>query len=563
MKKILMVLSLILLPSLGQASFSARLLSDLSFYWSAYRCEQFITEIRVNGIFYETTLIMKVKLANGRLWYKNNYIYYPVPGKYEFKWIFRLPTECVITNCQVWDQKTGKYLSAPAIDLSTGEKNYDPYSSQTPQLLLRQYRGRQFSGYWDQFYQLNLAPVNHDEMKEIVIKYLAPCRMYWAKRRVVIDTRQFYSPSDGLYNFDRKPAEFRVIDYNNPDIPPENISNISVPWQKQAGFWYATTGPDDIRFSNQCVLAVAKESSEGKFLQTYTDSIHQFYQLATLPYVEDADIPARHIIIGYDLVVEPYQSIDLRKTVIDQTYEPILYATTPSDSLVFVTSLFTVKLLDTKFAARTPKFIRSRLDQVKTNVPTLNTLPFMLREAVQFLNDRGAAGEIWVVSNDKEHSNPAQTAMDIVNQTYFQAQHPVRFRLVDAAIYNLPYVRINNIYYRGNEYLYEILVRLTRGAMCALRNSASYDWGDNLMDCLTPVVSSVEIDPRPYQELSFSRIPINWGRTNFNVNSRYYELGLYTGEVPFQIDYYGNLHERLYSKNFSFSSNNQGYSEEL
>lgn len=295
----------------------------------------------------------------------------------------------------------------------------------------------------------------------------------------------------------------------------------------------------------------------------YSGYWDQFYQLATLPQVADADIPPRHIITGYDLVVEPYQSSDFRKTVIHLTYEPILYATTPSDSLALVTSLFTVKWLDTKFVAPDPNFIRGRIDQVKTNVPTLNMLPFMLREAVQFLNDRGVAGEICLVSNDKEHSNPQQTAMDIVNQTYFQAQHSIRCRLVVAAISNVPCLRINNIYYRGNEYLYEILVCLTKGAMCALRNSASYDWGDNLMDCLTPVASSVDIDPRPYQGLSFSRVPINWGRTNFNVTSRYYEIGLYTGEVPFQIDYYGNLHERLYSKNFSFPPNNQGDSEGL
>lgn len=81
MKKTFVVLSLILLPALGQASFSARLLSDPSFCWNVYKCEQFITEIRVNGIFYETTLIMKVKLTRGPHWYKNNYVYQTVPGK--------------------------------------------------------------------------------------------------------------------------------------------------------------------------------------------------------------------------------------------------------------------------------------------------------------------------------------------------------------------------------------------------------------------------------------------------------------------------------------------------
>jgi hypothetical protein len=99
--------------------------------------------------------------------------------------------------------------------------------------------------------------------------------------------------------------------------------------------------------------------------------------------------------------------------------------------------------------------------------------------------------------------------------------------------------------------------------MLFLRKSVSYNWGDDLMDCLTPVVSSVEIDPRPAQGLSFSRIPINWGRKDFNVTSRYFEIGLFAGDPPFQIDYYGNLNDKLYSKQFTFPTNNAGYAIEL
>ena len=179
------------------------------------------------------------------------------------------------------------------------------------------------------------------------------------------------------------------------------------------------------------------------------------------------------------------------------------------------------------------------------------------------MNDRDISGEIWVISNAKTHSSPAQTAMDIINQTYFKAKHTIKFRFIDAAFYNLPSVRINNQYYRGNEYLYENLARLSNGSMVFLRNINSYNCSDALMDCLTPVVSAVEIDPIPTQGLTFSRIPINWGRTNFNITSRYFEIGLFTGNPPFDIQYYGNLNDQLYAKKFTFQTNNQGYSEQL
>lgn len=527
--------------------------------WDQLQYEKFQTEIKVQGLFYETAINMKVKLGK-RDWNCEE----PYSGKYEFVWTFYLPDESVITDCLLWDESENKYISAQLIDLATAEASYDRNSPNIPQLLLREYRNRNYSGNWDHFYQLKISPVEKSEVKDVIIKYITPCQMYWDVRRIGIHSRQFYNPYTRC-NTDAS-AEFKVIDYDNPDKAPRIVNDMPSSWEKQGDFWYAKTGPYNPSFYYDSILRVEKEEKSGKFLQIYDDGVNQFYQLATLPHIQNSDRPARHIIIAIDLIdehVDNYHYYDSREQTIERLKWPMLYGATTKDSIVFVTSDFNVKWLDNQFIQSTKDIITARLETIKTIVPKLNTLPFMLREAVQFLNDRNLPGEIWYISNDKQHSDPAATAMDIVQQTYFSAKNQIKFRIIDAAYKDRNSYYINNKRYRGNEYLYENLSRLSKGTMVTLINEYNYNRVDAMLDCLAPMVSSVEIDPIPEAGISFSRITLNRGRQNFNITSRYFEIGLFDGNAPFQINYFGKFNNNLYHKNFSIEENNSDIPEDF
>lgn len=150
--KFLIIFSVILffLPNSGSASFRARLLSDLTYYWSSLKYGKFVTEISVQGLFYETSINMKVRLA--RVYYWSKGCVSPQEGNYEFIWIFDFPDESIITDVLIWDENEGKYVSPVVIDLETAESQYDSNSPNASQLLLRGYQGRNWSGNWDHFY---------------------------------------------------------------------------------------------------------------------------------------------------------------------------------------------------------------------------------------------------------------------------------------------------------------------------------------------------------------------------------------------------------------------------
>lgn len=51
----------------------------------------------------------------------------------------------------MWDDSKNEFTSAQMIDLSTAEENYDEQNTSKQQLLMREYRNRNYNGTLDNF----------------------------------------------------------------------------------------------------------------------------------------------------------------------------------------------------------------------------------------------------------------------------------------------------------------------------------------------------------------------------------------------------------------------------
>jgi len=519
-------------------------------YWQVLEFNKFETEVKVDGLFYETTLIMRVRLGKDYRYSSGSYVLRdPYPGSYEFIWNFNLPEKAVITDCKMWDDLERKYISAQMIDLSTAEENYDRENTSIQQLLLREYRNRNYNGTLDNFLELKINPVDSREYKEIQIKYLTPCEIYWDVRRFNIHTRNFYQPysrrinSNYVYPNNDKPAVFKIIDKNNPNEKPRNIANINGNWLKAGDYWQWQIGPRIVYsdWNNNAILSVPLEIVDGEYLKTFDDGNDKFYQCSVLPQITNDDRPAKNVIIAIDVVNE--------NTNLDILKYSIKYGLAEKDSVLFIVSDFNPKWLGSNFQNKTDQLVDQKFEEAKAYNPKLNTLPFILRAAVNKFNQIDKGGEIWLISDDETHAETAAEAMEIVEQTVHAARHDIKFRILDAGYGSDIY--INNKYYRGNQYLYENLFRLTGGSYKRLRDYPNYDWADVGFDVFAPIIGVVEIDPIPQTGFSFSRIDLNNGRKSFNMMSRYFQIGLYDGDIPFDILYNGNFNDELYRKNFT------------
>jgi hypothetical protein len=211
---------------------------------------------------------------------------------------------------------------------------------------------------------------------------------------------------------------------------------------------------------------------------------------------------------------------------------------------------FTPAVYDSNFVPATPLHLTKIFARLK-NLPSpkLNSLPQLLRQCVNVFNIHKRSGEIWLVSNANTHCDPPATAMEIISQTLGIAEHPIKFKIINADLSYWPAFWINNQNYVGDDYLFENLTRLSWGTFVKLRQAAySYNFVDAMLDGLAPTTTSVEVAADPAGGLSYSRFQLNRGRVNFPITLPYYEIGLFDGSAPFHVNYFGLIDGDLFAK---------------
>lgn len=548
-----LVLIIMMISSYAYAGFHAEKLNGWEYWWSSeiLKCE---TRIEAYGLFYETTLDLKIRLGKSDYWdyYAQKYICQnPPSGDWEFVWDFNLPQDAYIKDFQVWDDSKSAFTPAKIIDLTTAESNYQSNRTQRLSALLRQYMRRDYNGSYNLQYNLKIGPVRWDGTAEFTITYVSPCRMQFYKRLITDYTGQFYTPASTYSGCNSNaPLTIYLNDYNNPDTAPKNFMGINNAWYKSNGSWVTSSDYS----MNGCVIELAPESNSGSFLRTYADNDNKFYQLAVNPHLDYEKRSPRNIVMAFDLIGSTI-STDRRTKIIDKIETPLILSTTDKDSIAFVTSSFNVNWIDDNYFPRTETLINQRLSQIKNMVPKLNTLPYMLKEIADFIDSKDRDAEIWIVSDDYQTAKRAETVMELLQQAFFKIKKNVKFRILDVADSYYSYYILNK-YYNGNAYLYENLSRLTGGTFEVLRDVYELSWVDKVMDCFAPMVTTVEIDPMPLGGVAFSAVNLNEGRNNFDIADRYFQLGMFEGTAPFNLSYYGYFTGENYFKNIDLSEDN-------
>jgi hypothetical protein len=541
------------------ADFNARRLTDSQTWWNTQiqKCE---SKIEVYGLLYETTINLKMKLGKGYRWdLQDYYCQNPYPGQYEFIWTFSLPKNAYIKELNVWDAKKGSFVQTSVINLSSAESLYNPSSTSSTNVLLRQYMRRDYNGSYNLQYDLRVSPINWDESVEFVIKYVSPCEESYEKRIIEDYSYVFYTNYSSDCYTSTLP-KYMVRDYNNPDIAPENFQSFSKTWTKQGDYWVVNLAPPN-DYPSYFKLSFPSESPDGKFLRTASQDPYLFYQLSTKPFITDGQRFSRKIVIAFD-IIQQYMGDYSRNNFLGMIKDALMISTTDKDSLVFVTSDFNVKWLNDNFQQRSENFINTQLNQVNQIVPKLNTLPYMLKDIVQYLNEKRTDAEVWLISDDYQTGVRAETVMDLLDQTFYSAKNKIVFNIIDVSNSYYGYY-IQNKNYRGNEYLYENLTRLSGGNFGTTYSKYYKYFIDEVLDCWAPKISTVEIDPIPQNGLSYSRIDLNNGRNNFNITSRYFQLGMFYGNSPFTLNYFGNYSNGSYFNTIQLNDDNISVSDSL
>jgi len=458
MKRIILIV--LMAVNLSHAGFYARHLTYNN-SWRSFEFKQLSCQVDARGLFYETTIVFEIGLT---ICYNDT----PRVGDYEIRWDFSLPDEAIITDCQMQpvDSASGHFIAAEIVDLTTADERYQTHQKTNPSLLLRQRWERNYDSSLLKSYQMKFSPVHFalraHKTPVIKISYLTPCVATYNARRIYLPLNEFW-----VYRI--CPVTIRYFDPDNPTATPDVVTGIhfSTPWKLINGYWQTTYHTS--YFPSQTIVAACPETATRSYLRTFTNEKAQFYQLSILPPLPPENRNPKSILLAVDVTDEGENSL-YHYDLFNEFKQAVQLSVSPFDSIAMIYSGFIPLVYDTLFVPVSDKVLTAMFVTLHSAaIPKLNTLPQLLRIAVKFFNDRHQAGEIWLLTNARAHSNPPATAMEIIDQSLNIAEYPLILRIINNDSQYWPYLYINQQRYLGNDYLYENLASLSWRSFVKLR----------------------------------------------------------------------------------------------
>jgi len=549
MKKLILVLVILLglsVPSKA-GSFVATGLNDPGETWSYFTTTGMTVSLENFGTFVQVEIQSRSHMSCSS-WRC------PTNQPFQVKIPFELPKEAVLTSAGLFDGT--KWIDAKAVDVFKAEEIYEQTPKSDLRLLLRRVIQRNYYGKSLSRYELLLSPVTLKKDFVFRVKYVIHTTPGIWQMRTGSQLGDFFE-SCPTYHCDL-PVSFYFVDLDFPSNQPEFIygvrNKIIYPFTKAGTKWKTSVPAKYINFYSGVGIHWFRPLSKGPELRLFEDESGKFYSLMLTPPLQSAERKARHILIIYDLAENIPGSFS-RTQLVNEFKVMATSGLEDSDSINVLLTDFVPKTLREHFVPATNQTVNQLFAEInQAPQPHLSTLPQLLRAAKDYFNREAVPGEIWLISSATKHSKPLSVANEIINLSFRELKQAVSFRIFDCSQTDWQYAMwINNSYYYGNDYLYENLARLSHGTVVKARNLAAWQLRDALANAFFPAVDAVEVDALPQSGFHESRFLLNSGRSHFPIAWPYMELGRYQGDLPFEIDYYGKVDNKIYKHTLTIS----------
>ncbi|HDL19132.1 MAG TPA: T9SS type A sorting domain-containing protein [Bacteroidetes bacterium] len=519
------------------ANFYAIGLNNTNEHWSYFSSKAVSVKIDNYGGFTKVEIQGRYRMICTR---------WSCPSSQPFQFVarFSLVAGAVVTSAAVY--QNNEWIEAKPVDVLTAEDIYNATGKSDTRLMMRRRVKRTYWGSEQTDYEFRLSPIdkNHDFIFKIV--YLVKNKPSLWRLRTALNLREFLA-GDIHY----LPVSFTFSDIDRPESTPTFIYGISqnTPFiQQEDGVWKATVTGRFIRYSGPGI-AWWRPFFDLSELRVFRNEDGKFYHLMLPPPLttNPGQRKPKNVLILYDLA-DAIPSQFMRSFLINEFKVMAVSGLSDLDSINVLLTDFIPMTLRNHFIPATNENVDILFKEVKqAPQPHLSTLPQLLRAAKDFFNRENRAGEIWIISSATKHSQPISVANEIIDLSLRRIKKPVVIKVFDCSrtdYYNRVY--INGKTYYGNQYLYQNLARLSKGAVLQAQSKATWNLRDGLVNVFFPSVEAVEVDALPAGGYHESVFLLNDGRTHFPISWPFMELGRYEGDMPFALDYFGKVDGKFY-----------------
>ncbi len=460
----------------------------------------------------------------------------------EVDYYFELPAKAIINDSWLWIED--EIIKADIIDRWTASTIYEEIVGrrQDPSILVKEGDGQ---------YRLRIFPLPAEGSRKVKISMLIPNN--WTENNVssILPTHLLQS---SLHPVELEIRALLKNEWKNPRMLTGSGSEfVQVTDPNLGTYWSSFVPASSSTGSESLFFNVDAPLEDGLYLNRHTPE--QIYQLVFLPSkaLGLADAVPRKLSILLD-----YQSNNSRDIsqaeLLEKVMLYLLAHTSPSDSFnLFLADLF-IEPVSPDWLPAHPDTILATFDRLGDNpLADYNNLPTLIGTGIDFVKRNGADGQIIIFSNsDSEGSQAtANRLLDDVLELIGDDMIPIH--VCDFQNNSVNYNWINNRNYRGNEYLYANLTRLTSGNFTSLLNCCP---------SLDEIVQTTFADATAFNGtfdlhtslddgLCYNRYHLHQISETVNLKSPIYEVGKYVGNFPFVIEAAGILNGNLFQNQFS------------
>ena len=458
---------------------------------------------------------------------------------------FKLPQGAIVTDSWLWFGDS--ILKAMILDRWSASQVYENIVNRRrdPSILTR----------YGNYYELRIYPMAAKESRKVKITFLTPAN--WTNKNV---SSHFLSENLLVSKYPiRNITVQAVLDkgWKNPvisgvnQIPLESSQSEFVPYDESNASYLAHLNYGQL--GNYQKFEVSSPMNDGFYLSFFENKGENFYQLALDPLKGmDIRMPQKLLfLIDYQKENSNLSQHEVLKLLANE----IQGLLNVKDSFNILYHDFELKTADENWIAGDSTSIVNAIVNLGENpFVSYSSLATLLASGIEYAQEREGSKIIVLANSDR--IDDVDAANNLIEDLLKLMDPVLPVYIGDFQTSNYRYYSIQNYNYRGNEYFYQNLAKLTGGDYI---NSFE---GGSFTDCVTNIVQlamseSGLIDIHTTLENGFC-----YGRYNLSANngnpfsSIFLQVGKYSGDFPFKVEISGLYHNEIFSKTLSIEKEN-------
>lgn len=461
---------------------------------------------------------------------------------------FTLPQGAVINDSWLWFNDS--ILKAMIIDRWSASQVYENIVNRRrdPSILYKN---------WGNNYELRIFPMAAKESRKVKISYLTPAN--WTQKLV-----NSHFLSQNLLVSKHKIEKLDIFaklnpEWKNPVITGENDVLLEpITGDENGNTHYARYDFKQLRNDQKFVLNSLLK--DGYYFKYFEQDNEKFYQLALNP-VEGIDIREPQKVLFF---------IDYQKDNSDLTQSELLkLLKTNLTELLTDKDSFNILYHDFELQKASNSWIAGDSASIVMAIESLGDEPFvsygnlpsLLASGITLAQQEAGSKIILLANSDK--LSDTEAANELISDLLELMDLVLPIYIGDFQTKNYNYSWIKNVNYRGNEYFYRNLAKLTGGDYYHLFDGGTFsDCIQNIYYLATSETGLLDIHTTLDNGFCYGRYT-NTSLSGNILSAIYLETGRYSGEFPFEIEVAGMYAGEIFSKKISIAKEEAPESDSL